>query len=107
MKVYWRGRNISFKVKKVSFFGKISGLMFRTPSTDNLLFTFSRRTRISLHSWFVFFPFLVLWLDEENNVLEWSTVYPFSTVIRPQKSFSAVVEIPFHARNRRFFQFFV
>lgn len=107
MNVIYRGKNISLVIKKTSVFGKLRGLMFRSASTDNLLFEFAEETKTPFHSFFVFFPFLMLWLDEKNRVIEWRLIRPFSTVIRPKKSFKKVVEIPLNTRNWKIIEIFV
>jgi len=64
-----------------------------------MLFTFKKDSYTSLHSWFVFFPFLVLWLDENKNVIDKKVVMPFTTVILPKKKFTHVIELPFNVGN--------
>ena len=82
-----------------SFFGKISGLMFRTRDTKNVLFSFDKDVYLTLHSWFVFFPFLCIWLDERKNVIDVQMVMPFSTVVLPSGNFRHVIELPFNDGN--------
>ncbi len=94
-------------VKKVSPLGKLTGLMFRSCETRNLLFEFDKPTRTALHSWFVFFPFLALWIDEKNQVLEVRKIQPFTTTITPSKPFRKIIEIPFSRRNKDIISFFV
>ena len=62
MKIKKDGKIIDLgKIKKVNWFGKFSGLMFcRREKADSLIFEFKKPTRISIHSFFVFFPFVVL-----------------------------------------------
>lgn len=81
--------------------------MFRTQSTENLLFSFSEDTDTEFHSFFVFFPFLMLWLDEKNIVIEWRIVMPFSTVKAPKRKFRNVVEIPCNLKNEKIIKIFV
>src|SRR3989344_6592201 len=101
----YRGKKMRFNARKTGFLRKISGLMFRTRETENLLFSFSKKTRISIHSWLVFFPFLAVWMDENNNVLEYRVVRPFSTKIRPKKPFKKLLEIPTNSKNSRLLGF--
>ncbi|MEK6926922.1 MAG: hypothetical protein AABX11_00670 [Nanoarchaeota archaeon] len=93
------------EVHKVSFLGKISGLMFRTHKTRNLLFSFNSDGKRALHSWFVFFPFLVLWTDKNYNVQEFRMVKPFSTIVLPKKSFRNVIELPLNNKNEMLIRF--
>lgn len=105
--IFHNKRSILFAVKQVSSLGKILGLMFHPKSTQNLLFAFSEDSETEFHSLFVFFPFLMLWLDEKKNVIEWRIVEPFSTAIRAGKKFRYVVEIPCNEHNAAVCKLFV
>lgn len=100
------GRKMSVEVKKLGVVGRFFGLMFRTSKTKNLLFDFGREVRLSLHSFFVFFPFLVLWLDSENNVLRSEIVKPFRLRVLPRGKFFRIVEIPLNFRNEKILKVF-
>ncbi len=89
------------KVKRVNWLGKTTGLMFsRREKANALLFEFKKPTKMKIHSHFVFFPFLAIWLDEENNVLDLKEVKPFKTSIGIKESFSKLVEIPINRKNK-------
>lgn len=107
MKVYFTGKSINIDAKKASFLGRSTGLMFRSRNTDNLLFEFKTATRISFHSFFVFFPFLVLWLDEQNRVIDYKICKPFEMKISTRKSFKKVIELPLNRNNSHIVHFFV
>lgn len=107
MIVNYKNRKIEIPAKKVSELGKISGLMFRTKNTDNLLFEFKGKTRMKIHSFFVFFDFLAIWLDEKNKVIERKKIKPFSSGYSPKKYFSKLVELPINDKNKKIIQFFV
>ncbi len=93
-------RKLNLIVNKCTFFGKIRGLMFRRRENAKiLLFEFKKPKRYAIHSFFVFFPFLVIWLDDRNNVLEWTLVYPWKFRVSPRKKFYKIVEIP---KNKKF-----
>ncbi|MFC1682286.1 hypothetical protein ACFL0X_01575 [Nanoarchaeota archaeon] len=94
-----RERKFSLKIKRVGWFGKIFGLMFRSKRTDNLLFEFDKKIRIGIHSYFVFFEFLVLFLDDKNRLIEMKTMKPFK-VFKPKKEFYKFVEIPINEKNK-------
>ena len=97
-----KGRRIFIDVKRDN--GAI-GLMFKKrENASALLFEFDPRSRIPLHSWFVFFPFLVIWLDGNNKMLEMRVINPFSFRILPRKSFSNAVEIPLNKKYSRIIQ---
>ncbi len=107
MIIKYNNKKINLFVKKVSFFGKIFGLMFRGKNTSNLLFEFKKNTQMAIHSYFVFFDFLVIWLDKNNKVLELKIVTPFSFNISSKKSFAKLVELPINNKNKKIIEFFV
>jgi len=91
-----KNKKFELNVKVCNFFQRFSGLMFRRRENAPalLLFDFEKPVRMKIHSWFVFFPFLAVWLDGKNKVLEIKKVKPFRFVIFPKKSFNKLVEIP-------------
>lgn len=97
IKVGFGNKKIIFGVRRLSYFNYWIGLMFKTKNSENLLFDLPGKWGI--HSLFVFFPFLALWLDEKNNVMEWKIVKPFSFFVKPRKKFSKLVEIPINNKN--------
>jgi uncharacterized membrane protein (UPF0127 family) len=82
------------KAKRVSGLGMILGLMFRTRKTSPLLFEFKKDTKMAIHSFFVFFPFKAIWLDEKNRIIEQKLVRPFTFSVKPKKPFRKLIEIP-------------
>lgn len=84
------------EVKKVSRFGKGFGLMFhRREKARSLLFEFRRPVDFHLTSLFVFFPFVVIWMDENEKVLDVKIVKPWKlTVFSTVKRYSKILEIP-------------
>ncbi len=99
IKVGFGSRKLSLDVKRLSYWNYWIGLMFKSKNSENLLFDLSGRWGI--HSWFVFFPFLALWLDEKNKVIEWKIVKPFSFFVCPKKKFAKLVEIPVNSKNKQ------
>src|SRR3989344_4476713 len=90
-----KNKEVSLDVKKVSGFKKFSGLMFsRREKASPLLFDFQKPTKTTFHSLFCFFPFLIIWLDKDNNVLEKRICKPFMLKITTTKPFTKVIEIP-------------
>jgi len=94
-----REKKIKLDVKKTGFFSKGFGLMFRSKDTDNLLFEYRKDVRISITSFFVFFPFLAIWLDGNNKVIDIKMVKPFQLSVKPKNKFRKIVEIPVNNRN--------
>ena len=100
MIVKLKRKRINIDVKKLSFFGKFTGLMFRSRNTENLLFDFSNSREKAIHSFFVFFPFLALWLDDKNNIVEYNLVKPFTFLVKPKKDVSQLIEVPANDKNK-------
>jgi len=87
------------EVKTLSELGKVIGLMFAPKEKARiLLFKFEKPVRHALHSFFVFFPFLAIWTDDKNNILEMKIVNPFNPLVKPKKSFYNLVEIPLNKK---------
>ena len=107
MKIKYKNTKIEIPVKKLSEFGKIIGLMFKNMETESLLFDFNKKTKASIHSFFVFFDFLAIWIDEKNNVLDFQIVKPFSPKIISKKYFTKLIEVPFNSKNTKILHFFV
>ena len=84
------------EVKKVSKLGKGFGLMFRRrEKSPALLFEFNKLVDFHLTSLFVFFPFVAIWLDKNNKVLEKKIIKPWKlTVFSSVKSYYKILEIP-------------
>ncbi len=90
-----KGKIIYLNARKCGYFDEAIGLMFKKKENANaLLFDFSGRKRLALHSLFVFFPFLAIWLDDKNEILDMKIIKPFFFNVLPKKTFSKVVEIP-------------
>jgi uncharacterized membrane protein (UPF0127 family) len=107
MIVKYNRKEIDIPVEKVSRFGKISGLMLKNKETENLLFKFNTETRMRIHSFFVFFPFLAIWTDKKNKVLEFKVVTPFSPSVRPKNKFLNLIEMPVNEKNRKVIDLFL
>lgn len=94
-------------VKKLSEFGKIKGLMFcRRENAKPLLFEFKKPSKTRIHSFFVFFSFLAIWLDSKNKVLEYKIVTPFTLSVSPKKNYFKLLEIPFNKKYGKFIGLF-
>ncbi len=80
---------------------KAKGLMFsRRENAEALLFEFSSPGFWSIHSFFVFYPFLALWL-KGNRVIDYKIVRPFSFSVRPRDSFLRLIEIPINEKYKK------
>ena len=107
MEIYLKKRKIILSAQRVSFWRRGIGLMFRTKQTENLLFEFKRYGNRPITSVFVFFPFLSLWLDSANNVVDFKIIRPFTPEIYAKNNFMKLVEIPFNDRNKKIIGFLV
>ncbi|SRR3989344_4071977 len=95
-------------VKKLSLFEKGIGLMFSSrKKAKTLLFEFEKPVRISFTSLFVFFPFMIIWLDSKNKVLDFRKVNPFEFHIPSRKPFCRVLEVPFNDNYKKIINQFV
>ncbi len=107
MNISFKKKRIKINVKKVSCVGMVTGLMCKTLNTKNLLFEFENNARNAIHSYFVFFPFLAIWLDKNNKVIEFRIVKPFCFKIIPEKPFKKLIEIPLNNLNMNLIKLFV
>ena len=95
MKIRIRKKYLTFNAKKVSFLGKAIGLMFSgREKAEILLFEFKKPVKMRIHSFFVFYNFIAIWLDKKNNVVDWKIVKPFLPSVSSKKPFYKLVEIP-------------
>lgn len=101
-------RRKKLNVIRLSFFGMIRGLMFRRKGfKEILLFDFNKKIGYGIHSYFVFFDFLAVWLDDKNNAREIKMVKGFKLKIKPKKPFYRLIEIPVQKSNKKLIDFFV
>lgn len=89
-------------IKKLSEFEKGIGLMFhRREKCQAMLFQFNKPTDLQIHSLFVFFPFVAVWTDDKNKIIEKRIVRPFKLFISPKKSFYKLIEIPINMKYKK------
>jgi hypothetical protein len=69
-----------------------TGLMFKSKNTGALLFEFSSPTNTKIHSFFCN-PFLAIWLDEKNKIIETKFITKVGT-FSPKTEFSKILELP-------------
>lgn len=91
-------RLLASKVKICdTVFSRTLGLMF-TPSlgsSEGILLVANRQSKAqtSIHSFFVFFTFDALWIDEHNKIVDKQTVKPFQALIQPRSPAKYVLEL--------------
>jgi uncharacterized membrane protein (UPF0127 family) len=82
-------------IKKLSEFGKGIGLMFRRrEKCPAMLFEFKEPNKMLIHSFFVFFSFVAVWIDDKNKIVDKKIVKPFRLSISSEKPFYKLLEIP-------------
>ena len=98
---------LSIKAKKCNFFQMFRGLMFRRKENAPvlLLFDFNKPRRQAIHSWFVFFPFFAVWLDDKNEIIEIKKVKPWKFCVFPKQKFCKLIEIPINKRYKKIMKF--
>jgi uncharacterized membrane protein (UPF0127 family) len=106
IKFEYKKKKINLIVEDCNLLKKFTGLMFsRREKAKTLLFNFKNPTKIRLHSIFVFFPFVVIWLDEKNKIVSLKTVKSFRFSITPNKYFSKIIEIPINNKYKKIIDF--
>jgi uncharacterized membrane protein (UPF0127 family) len=99
IKIKLQNEKLNLKAKKLSVIGKFIGLMFKSSKTKSLLFEFKKDKIISIHSYFVFFSFLAVWLDRDNNIIESQLVKPFTLLAKSNTLARKLIEIPLNKDN--------
>ncbi len=65
-----------------NLFQQITGLMFRFPKNDGLIFIFKKEKYVSLHTLFVFYPIDIIYLDKNKKIIKLlKKVKPFTLLI--------------------------
>ncbi|MEM3399973.1 MAG: DUF192 domain-containing protein [Candidatus Micrarchaeia archaeon] len=76
-----------------SLVSQLRGLMFRLRKKA-LLFVFPEERIFSIHSLFVFFPFIAIYADSNRRVVDVAHVKPFTPLFRPRAPARYLIEIP-------------
>lgn len=102
----FRRKKIKMNVFECNALERFVGLMFSSKRNAKiLLFDFKKPTREGIHSFFVFYSFVAIWLDNKNKVIERKIVKPFTFLERPKTKFYKLVEIPINFNYRREIKF--
>ena len=78
-----------------SFFSQARGLMFR--QKHNLIMTFNKEIKVSLHMFFVFYPIDVLILNKNKDIVEIKRHFKPFTFWNSKEKGKYVVELAFPA----------
>jgi len=92
MLVRIKSLEINAKVCK-SFLSKIIGFMFCFSRKNARLFMFDREKHVDIHMIFVFFPLIVVWLDENKKIIMIKKMIPFISYSGARAKY--VLEIPY------------
>ncbi|MBI4441070.1 DUF192 domain-containing protein [Candidatus Woesearchaeota archaeon] len=85
------GQRLDKVILAKTIFAKARGLMFAKPQA--LLMAFAKPQYISLHTFFVFFPLQVYYLDATLKVMEQTVMQPF-TFYSPSHLAQYILEVP-------------
>ncbi len=107
IKIYYKNKNLDLNVKRCNFFEKGIGLMFSSrEKAKNLLFENKFLSKIPIHSFFVNYPFIALWLDGKNKVVYMKKVMPYTSYISSRIPCLKLVEVPLNKNNSKIKSFF-
>ncbi len=100
--IEYKGEKLKLDAEDCNLLQKITGLMFsRREKARILLFKFRKEQKIKIHSVFVFYPFIAIWLDDKNRVIGINLVKPFKLSISPKQPAFSLVEIPLNKKNKK------
>lgn len=95
-------KKIFVQARVMGLIGKTVGLMFsRREKAKILLFKFKKPTRTAIHSFFVLFPFIAVWIDADGKIIETKIVEPFLPYVVPKKDYLSLVEIPLNRKYKK------
>ncbi len=105
--IKYKKKRISIAVKDCSLLGKTLGLMFsQRENTEILMFSFRKKQKIKIHSFFVFYPFIAIWIDGKSNIMDMKIVKPFSLCVSPKRKALRLIEIPINRKNKKYIKLF-
>ena len=108
IKLNYRGKKFDLNLGVCNAFERFIGLMFTSrEKAKALLFEFDKPTNLSIHSYFVFFSFVAIWLDTDGKVINVKLVKPFSLPVSSKKSFEKLIEIPINKKYKSITEFIV
>jgi uncharacterized membrane protein (UPF0127 family) len=92
----FKNQKVFLDVKVCSnIFSMMRGLMFRRQnSAPALFFDFGKDGSHRIHSYFVFFPFLAIWINSSGKIVDFKMVKSFESSVLPKEPFSRLIEIP-------------
>jgi len=103
----YRDKEFIVQARECSFLRRGAGLMFRTRETDNLIFSFGKEAVYPFTGIFCFSPFLIIWLDENNEIIDFKLAKPFEARLLSTKPFKKVLELPLNRQNKKIIEYLV
>ena len=104
----YKNKKFNVDAKICNWLCKFSGLMFsRREKAEALLFEFKNPTKIKIHSLFVFFPFVAVWLDDKNKIVDIKVVKPFAFSVSSSRHFTKLLEIPVNKKYEEICSFLI
>jgi uncharacterized membrane protein (UPF0127 family) len=104
--VHFGGKKIELFAEECNIFEKGIGLMFsKREKARILLFRFKNEQKIRIHSFFVFYPFIAIWLDKQGKIIDMKIVNPFLPHISHKGLAVALIEIPINQKNKEITKF--
>jgi uncharacterized membrane protein (UPF0127 family) len=77
------------------------GLMFsKKEKAKALLFDFKKPVKMSIHSMFISYNFISIWLNSKDEIIEIQKVLPWKFRISPSEKFVKLIEIPFSEKYK-------
>lgn len=105
LKVSCGKKGETIEVVKIPFWYEGLGLMFKKKENARaLLFLHSFSSQMRIHSYFVRFNFLAIWLDKKNNLVGLDLVKP-NKEVKSKKKFRKLVEVPINKNYKSFVEF--
>jgi len=105
--IHFEKRKIGVIAEDCNLFQKFLGLMFsRREKAKILLFRLKNKQKIRIHSFYVFYPFIAVWLDEKNEVVDFKIVKPFIPCVSHRGEADKLIEIPMNRKNKKIAEFF-
>ena len=101
LKLNYKGKSIRVKDVKIcdTVLSKFKGLMFANKDNAQVLvFKFKKPTNQAIHSLFVRFPFISIWLDEHGKVVEIRIIKPWKLYVKSKQKFSKLIEVPINKK---------
>lgn len=99
IRLNYKDKNIVLDLKNCNYLDKVVGLTFtRKKKAKALLFEFDKPVLRAIHSLFVFFDFVAIWISEEGKVIEVKIVKPWNFIVSPIERFTKLIEIPINKK---------